>query len=239
MTVIGTQDFAPGVLAVVVDADPTVTPVDAPRGSLVIFKPAGAGLPTYFTKDDDGSTTNVTPLGGAGGPWSFVDTITTVGLVSAVDITGLDATAEAWLIRFKLWFSVAAQAGVQVRSGGSFQTADYRFHSSLPKDSLSAYAGLNAATTDRFKIPGTIQTFAADRPLTGQLEIYDPAATDHRKIMTVDEGSWDGNSVILRHVTAHGAWDGGDGAIDQIRFLASTGNIAIGATFHVYKRTAA
>lgn len=176
---------------------------------------------------------------GGGGAWEFVDTTTTVGLVSSVDIPGLDSSAEAWLIRFKFWFTQAAAPGVRVRSAASFQTADYRFHSSQPRDSSSAYAGLNAATTDRFKIPGTVASFAANRPITGTLEIYDPAATDHRKTMTVDMGHWDANSVILRHVTAHGAWDGGDGAIDQLRFLASIGNFAIGATFHLFKRTAA
>lgn len=179
----------------------------------------------------------ITP--GGGGALEFVSTTTTVGLVSAVDITGFDGTAEAWLVRYKFWFDQAAAPGVRVRSGASFQTADYRFHSSQPKDNNSAYAGLVAATTDRFKIPGTVASFATNRPITGSLIIYDPAATDHRKTMTVDMGHWDANSVILRHVTAHGAWDGGDGAIDQLRFLASIGNFAIGATFHLFKRTAA
>jgi len=53
MAITGSTDFGDGLLGVTVDADPTVTPVDAPTGSLIQY------LGTLYQKQDDGSTTNV------------------------------------------------------------------------------------------------------------------------------------------------------------------------------------
>lgn len=121
MTVIGTQDFAPGVLAVCVDADPTVTPVDAPRGSLIVYKP-GAGLPSFFTKDDDGSSTTVREFTGAVG-W-FVDgsgqlvprVARAVGPNTAGD--NLGASGQRWGTLFGVAGDLSGSLGVGVAPSG-------------------------------------------------------------------------------------------------------------------------
>lgn len=66
MAVLGSNDLGGGRLAVVVDHDPSVTPVDARRGSLIIRDGAP---PSLFVKQDDGSSTDVQAVGeGAAGP---------------------------------------------------------------------------------------------------------------------------------------------------------------------------
>ncbi len=40
------------------DADPTVTPIDAAKGSWVFYQ-NGGGMPSWFIKTDDGPTTSV------------------------------------------------------------------------------------------------------------------------------------------------------------------------------------
>jgi hypothetical protein len=179
----------------------------------------------------------------AGGAWEFVSTTVSGSDGNAVDITGLDGTAEAWLIRFNLWFVLTGDAlGIRVRSGGSFITAsEYRYHVSAPRDGASGYSGLNSAGDDVWRVPNITTTNEQSRPITGELMIFDPAATTHRKIMTMNMGHYD-NGQQTRHVTSHCAWNGGDGAIDQIRFFGQTtlpADIAMGATFHLYKRVAA
>jgi len=54
MAITGTTDLGDGLLAITVDADPTTTPVDAVKGSLIVYTTTGV----LYRKTDDGSTTN-------------------------------------------------------------------------------------------------------------------------------------------------------------------------------------
>ncbi len=55
MAITGVTDFANGLRHVTVDHDPTATPTDAPKGSLIIEVSTG----NHFLKTDDGSSTSV------------------------------------------------------------------------------------------------------------------------------------------------------------------------------------
>ena len=53
MSILGTTEFSPGNLAVLVDHDPAVTPTACGAGSVIIYNGK------WYRKIDDGSTTNV------------------------------------------------------------------------------------------------------------------------------------------------------------------------------------
>lgn len=237
MTVIGTQDFAPGVLAVVVDADPTVTPVDAPRGSLIVFKP-GAGLPTYFTKDDDGSSTNVTPLGGSGGGVVPVSSVTLGAPAATLDITGFDATSRLWLLVLSQVQPVDASQSPRalLREGGVFRTADYEHHTQVSRANASTYIATNGVAEADLNIGGnTVWTNVVGR--AGQMFIWiqDPANTVTRKWI-VAEGAFYLTTVLtwINHRSAYNP-AATTAAVDALRLQMTSGSIAAGLTADLFK----
>jgi len=68
---------------------------------------------------------------------------------------------------------------------------------------------------------------------SGIAYLYNPGDTGSHKQVT-GHASWmdDGGSVAY-HSTFGGAWQGGTGAIDGVRFIMSSGNIASGS-FKLY-----
>lgn len=239
MTVIGTQDFAPDVLAVVVDADPTVTPVDAPRGSLIVFKPTDGSLSVYFTKDDDGSTTNVTALGGGGGGVVAVSSVTLGAPAATLDITGFDATSRLWLLVLSQFQPVNAGASPRalLREGGTFRTADYEHHTDISRANASGYAGSNALAATELEIGG----FTGWNELAGRagqmfVWIQDPANTVTRKWI-VAEGAFYNSTPVLTWLNHRGAYNpaASTAAVDALRLQESAGNIAAGLTADLYK----
>lgn len=64
MAILGTNDIGDGQLAINIDHDPTVTPTDAPKGSLLLR--TDVSPPVLYMKTDNGSTTNVNTMGQVG-----------------------------------------------------------------------------------------------------------------------------------------------------------------------------
>lgn len=238
MTVIGTNDFAPGVLAVVVDADPTVVVVDAPRGSLVIFKPTDGSLSSYFTKDDDGSNTNVTALGGGG--VVAVSSVTLGSPAATLDITGFDATSRLWLLVLSQFQPVTSGSSPQalLREGGVFRTANYEHHSDISPASQSTYAGSNGTSAAALDIGGfTAWSNSVGR--AGQMFIWiqDPANTVTRKWIVAEGAHWN-LLPRLTWIDHRGAYNPGGAqteAVDALRLLMTAGNIAAGLTADLFK----
>jgi len=179
------------------------------------------------------------PAGG-GGAWEAVSKTTLGAPTVNVDITGLDTTAELWLIRFRFWMATASDAAaMRVRSGGTFQTSAYRYHISRTRSNSGSYVGQVSDTDDRIRLPGNVASMVEGRSVEGHVLIHDPGNAVSRKHVEIHAGFFEQAGNNLFNLWGHGIWDGGAGAVDQFRFLdesVSPGGFATGSQFALFKR---
>lgn len=239
MTVVGTKHFGDrGERIVYVDADPTGTAVDAPKGSLIVF----LGTPVVmFTKDDDGDTTNVTQVGGGGGGGLIPVSSTTLGSAAAsVTISGFDSTSRLWLVVLSKLHPVTDNVFLEaeMRLGGSFPS-DFKmqYHSNSTPANQSTYAAVNATGAERIALwGGTNQGNDAEFPGRLQILIPNPATTDERKVIQYSGSFWGTAAApIIAFVEGRGGHGVLSSALDAFKIRYNSGNIAAGLISDVYK----
>jgi hypothetical protein len=114
---------------------------------------------------------------------------------------------------------------VRVKSGGSYLTSAYHYHIQALS---SAANGYNAAsnTNDAKIIVSSATGNAAAEGLSGRVEVLDPANASMGKVVQGQIGGRDGNTVAYMNLFS-GSNDG-TGALQGVRFMFGSGNIAAG-----------
>ena len=157
---------------------------------------------------------------------------------SSVDFTGLDSTYVDYSVLFQdvklatdnvdFWFrnSIAA----------SFATANY-FHVRLGVESATPDKFAGSSSSDaKMVLDSSLGNDTGER-INGSLRIFNPSQTTYPKAVI-----WDITGVsaggVYRRAWGFGRYTGANGAIDGLRFMASSGNIESG-NFYLFGRRAA
>jgi hypothetical protein len=99
MAITGATDLGRGLLALTVDADPTVVAVDCVAGCMLIYVPSG----TTYTKLDDGPTTNVSRIAPASGQGvvdfgAFPGATNAALVITGQALIAVGSLVRAWLV---------------------------------------------------------------------------------------------------------------------------------------------
>ncbi len=173
---------------------------------------------------------------GAAGALEAVSKLTLGVNTNPVDIVGFDNTAQIWEIRFRLWMAVAASIQLRIRTGGSFETGfDYLYHVMNGRDNVTTYGAVAPGANDRIQVSAIVVGATEARATQGVIKIFDPGNTVSRKQIHMSIGMFDSTNRFFR-VSGWGVWDGGVGAIDQLRFFSAQ-DFASGSEFALFKQT--
>lgn len=147
---------------------------------------------------------------------------------SSIDFTGIDGTYKWYAVRFKnvRLATDAASLLLRVSIASSFLSANYQ--TERLDINGNAATGTSGTAGSSFALTSDVDTGVAAHAINGQIDIFDPAGTTYHKMIRA-EARWlrdTGGTYFLTRTL--GAYIGGAGAIDGIRFLASSGNIASG-----------
>lgn len=164
----------------------------------------------------------------------------TLGSATAnVDFTGL---AGSYLLVIERLDISAATADLRMRFGyGGTPTYDTGSNYSTCVNRISSVANTvtinNATGQTSFKINGN-ETLFTGNPANGRLEITDTTSTNYNSFKGSLSYVYTSPSTNIARAESTGAWIDATNAVTAIRIFASTGNIASGTKFYLYKRPA-
>ena len=165
----------------------------------------------------EGPVGPVGPMGPAGG-MALLATLTASASASLSDTTHLTSTYDFYMIQLDTLIpSVGATLNMQISTdgGSTWKNTDY----------------VEWPLIDGSQIPlsiGDVDTASSSNVgVTGVIHFYNPSKSDRKKVIqSFGLTNYIGSSAALFPV--FGWWDGGNDAINGLRFIFSTGNIASG-----------
>lgn len=186
-----------------------------------VLTSAGAGAPPAFQ---------------SGGGQVWLATLTANNDPTLSDITNITSTYSNYLIVFEnlVPSTDGVLPGIRLAIAGTFQTANYSW-GAISVDNAGTPNGDANASTDRIYLSNSaVENTAANGGVSGFLILSNPAGTSHWKRVTGQCSSAVSTaaSVIVTDVIT-GAYNGAVSAINGIRFLFDSGNIATGK-MHIY-----
>jgi hypothetical protein len=179
----------------------------------------------------DGS--NFTTVGRSTG-LVLIQSQTASGVASVDFTTGINSDFQKIVLEISDY--VPATSGTQLRAlvalGGVFQTAAaYVYGWNFVDESSVAFAfGTSGGAESSLYLMNNITNASGDG-VSGRLELYNPAGTSSRKRILWDVCKLSSSDVVRG--TGTGSYVNNNAAIDGIRLLPSSGNIASG-TFKLY-----
>jgi len=162
-----------------------------------------------------------------GGAWTYLNT-TTLSSASTADIeTGLDSTYPLYAMMFK---DIEPSADgysffMRVKQGGSYQTANYQYHSTTAHSDQAAFDYSNANSTSHSG-PQVISVGvgnAAVESANGIFYIPNPAGTTFYKNCWWDVTALEGSGAYLRSI-GHGGRDDA-AAVTGVQFYFGSGTM--------------
>jgi ribosomal protein L12E/L44/L45/RPP1/RPP2 len=156
-----------------------------------------------------------------GGPLS---TIVASG-ASAIDVeTTFDSTYDEYeIVITDLVLSVSGDMSIQMKMGGSYlSTGTYTSHSSLPKSSSSAYAGIGNAGGAIYVHNAILGGSGSNTSLN--IRVHSPSSTTVKKLI-----DWTGSGISAANVVVSltgGGGNSGTVALTGIRIFPSSGTIS-------------
>ena len=153
---------------------------------------------------------------------------TSASASSSIDFTGLDSTYEWYEVQFRnvRLATDTASFYFRVSIAAAFLAANYQ------SDVLDATGGAAAVTSGtagaQIQLAPDVDNTAATATISGWVRIHDPGDTTYHKPVTGWVRSFRNTSGVWRSDFIGGAYIGGAGAVDGLRFIASSGNITSG-----------
>jgi len=158
--------------------------------------------------------------------WTLLNTLTASNSATLDDTTSFTSTYFSYALLFDkiLPATNLVELGLQVHSGGAFQTTNYAIS--------------NSSTAARIALAGTgggANTVGNTGPgVSGLVFVNDVAQTSAvKQFRGVSLSFTNGSTGLPLTQSLSGWWGGGNGAVDGIRVLTSSGNITSG-TVRVY-----
>jgi hypothetical protein len=172
--------------------------------------------------------------GGGGGAWTFISS-QTASSSSSIDFTsGIDSTYELYMFVYAgihpATGGVEFALQVSTDGGSTFETSTHHYHTEK-STVTTAYTAVAASNGTTYLICYNVGT-AAVNAASGRVFLAAPSGATQVKLIWGD-GTSVNSSHSLHTCNHNGFWDGGGAAIDAIRFLMSSGNIASGV-FYLY-----
>ena len=211
------------------------------------FANGGTGLSTLGTAGqvltvNTGATAleYTTPAAPSVAGWTLLSTVT-ASASATVDVeTTFDSTYNVYVIVANAVLPATDGAVLHslLKVGGTYQTASYQYMAGHTPPTTANAVGSTVSTSDTKIIVGDGAAGSSNTSDFGSyftMQVYNPAATDNRKIINWDGSSIrpSGNGYNLVRLTGNGVYIGGTQALTGVRFQMSTGNIASGS-FRLY-----
>lgn len=160
------------------------------------------------------------------GSMVLLNTLTASGSATLSDTTSLTATYSSYVIIFTNLICATANQTLQfqVRSGGTFKSSAYVastfYTSGAAVTNVAPTAFIQASST-------TLCGNAAGNGISGKINVSTPSQTSDFKNFYGEYSMINSGSAMNVGQTG-GSWTGGNGAVDGIQFLFSSGNITSG-----------
>lgn len=152
---------------------------------------------------------------------------------ATIDFTGLDSTYDEYV--FKLTNVVAATdtvtLGMQYGDSGSYRTTQHRYHVTDLSDSLATYSALASASAASILINSNLGN-ASDESYSGEIHLTATGSTTLKTFVSFQGTSANPLGEAVSN-NGSGSYSGTLFAVDRVRFLLSSGNIASGE-FRLY-----
>ena len=204
-------------------------------GAITLAAPAVAGTNTITLPASTGTMLTTVSPGTTGTSMVLIGSATASNSAS-IDFTSLPASGySAWKIICTDYYpsSNAQNLYLRISNGGTFQTANYWYTSRVYGTDGGA-ASLNSASDTVIAINGLSATLPSGGtvPFCFELTITNPGGTTNNKNV-YGEGAYKLTSGVFVYNTTGGGYTGTTSALDGIRFISSSGNLATG-NFYVY-----
>ena len=202
-----------------------------------LASPSLTGNPTAPTQTVGDNSTKIATTAYAESAGGLVPILTqTANSDPNIDFTGLDGTYDEYLfvLTSVIPATNAALLTMLVGDSGSYRTsANYQYHVSNLSNGSAAYAASVSGSGTSMYVSGAIGT-AAGRSYSGEIRIHNPSNASLEAQIVVDGSAKDGSGNPRYH-NGSGQFAGTTFAIDRIRFVMSTDDIASGE-FTLYGR---
>lgn len=183
----------------------------------------------------DGATSDwhviASPAVAGGGAWTFISSQTASNDASIDFTSGIDGTYPLYAIQV-INCNPVSSASLEVRTdgngGASFDAGASDYFETIMFATSSGVSS-SGGTSSSIQISDTGVGTGAQDAINGIIYIYNPSASTNTQIMAL-MGAADGTSAVISHT--FGARNSA-AAVDAIRLLMSSGNIASG-TFVLY-----
>lgn len=172
-----------------------------------------------------------TTAAGASGSLVYLSSVTASSSATVDLETTFNSTYDQYLITISavLPATNAVFFGVQFKQGGSYRTANYRYHTGYLRTTTEAYAAMQSSSASSILLgPDMGNSFVSNYHLV----ISTPTVADMPRIFGHGSSWFTVNGIIVQDLVG-GYQADTSGAIQGVRFLMSSGNIASGV-FRLY-----
>jgi len=194
----------------------------------------GAGTSAQVLTSNGAGAAPTFQAAAAGGALTFVST-TTASTSSSIDITGIDSSAEIWILEISNYTTSVDNDAISIRTstdgGSSYDSGagNYRYTHHSRSDAGSVSGGQSTSATAIATTSGVGNAAGFGGNLT--VKIYNPSGTTHTVISWISAWTASGGSVF----TGSGMGKRVSAAdVDAIQFIPGSGTIDTGE-FTLYK----
>jgi hypothetical protein len=197
----------------------TLTKLTKP-GSTMNLQMTSAGVPSWAAA-------------ASGGAWTYLNT-TTISGDATVDVeTSIDSTYTLYAFILNVVNPVGDGHSfyMRVKSGGSYQTANYQYNSCVTKPSVSTFGNWTANSTSATNIALINEGLgnAAQEKTNGIVYLPNPADTAIYKTCSWFMTSFDGSTIAMA-AQGTGCYDGA-AAVTGLQFYQTGGNLNTGEIY--------
>jgi hypothetical protein len=120
-----------------------------------------------------------------------------------------------------------------VKKSGTYAGSGYYWHRMAPTAASATYAGAAAATGLQIEISGALDSVSSLSSLDFSMDVPNVNATGLLQPLQWRGGHFDASASTHTLAIGSGAYDSAGTALQGVRFLMETGNIAVGK-FYLY-----
>ncbi len=229
-----------------------VASINGATGALTLSQGTGISVSTVSTTitvalanianltmlaNTSGSTTtpSAVNLATAGASWVLIDTKTASSSATLDFTTGIGSTYDSYMFEIvallpatnavDLWIRISEDGGSTFKSGAT----DYKYATGLFLDSATT-ANVGSTGDSKIRFTAGIMSSTAARAITGTVRFYLPSSTTVNKNFRADIDMNSDASGFIR-IAASGVYVTDANAINAVRFMYSSGNIASGVIY--------
>lgn len=167
--------------------------------------------------------------------WDLVSTAT-ASASGTIDFTGLSGSDDTYMVVLENVIPVNDDAVMQMRvsTAGTFQTSSSYFFSGVYVSSIGTLDGNSTGSNTYIQFTERISNSASRGGYSGQVMLLGASGTTSYKRVNYAGGGYRSGTSADGSVAGTGSFQGSTAAVDGLRFLFNSGNIASG-NFYLYR----